>query len=73
MGYKREIAIKLDLDEIRIIDGALRKYKTSLKDGFEKSTTKTGRAKKGEIKSKEFYYKQIKKTDKLIEFFIGLF
>ena len=73
MGYKREIAIKLDIDEIRIIVDALRKYKNSLKDEFKKSITKTGRAKKGEIKSKGFYLEQIKKTDKLIDFFINLF
>lgn len=73
MGYKREISISLDLDEIRNICEALRKHKNYLKDEFKKATTKTGRAKKGQTKSKDFYSEHIKKTDKLIDFFNNLF
>ena len=73
MPYTREVAIKLTLDEIRCLTEALRTSKQSYIKELEASTTKNGKAKKGEKKNKTFLLDQIKRFEKLYFFFENLF
>lgn len=73
MSYKRDIKFSMTLEEISTVQNALRVSKRQYEKELREITKKDGKAKNGLSKDKSYIELELKRINKLYEFFQNLF
>lgn len=73
MSYKRDIKFSMTLEEISTVQNALRVSKRQYEKELREITKKDGRARSGLSKDKSYIEMELKRINKLYEFFQNLF
>ena len=73
MSYKRDVNVCMTLEEISTVQNALRVSKRQYEKEVREITRKDGKAKSGLSKDKSYIELELKRINKLYEFFQNLF